>query len=108
MRQGLVSEEAVQHGVDQGAFLLVQAAQPATIQGLLQGGGQALVQPIGDQVAVRNLDVLLPERQIGQYGALSGRVLVRGLTRRWRRRATAHIVWQAWGCTMWPAPQLGR
>jgi hypothetical protein len=29
-------------------------------------------------------------------------------TRRWRRRATAYIVWQAAGCAVWPAPQLGR
>ena len=29
-------------------------------------------------------------------------------TRRWRRRATAYVLWQAWVCTVWPAPQLGR
>jgi len=29
-------------------------------------------------------------------------------TRRWRRRATADVVWQAEVCPVWPAPQLGR
>ena len=41
-------------------------------------------------------------------GTGQGRGPVWGLTQRWRRRATAYIVWPAWGCTMWPAPQLGR
>src|SRR5262245_19329151 len=27
---------------------------------------------------------------------------------RWRRRATAYALWQAWVCSVWPAPQLGR
>ena len=72
MLKGLCPEEIVQHDVDQGAFLLVQDAQPVTIWGLVHGCGQALVQPIGDQVAIRNLDVLLPKRQIGQHGAFPG------------------------------------
>ena len=41
-------------------------------------------------------------------GTGQGRCPVWGLTWRWRRRATADVFWQAWGCTVWPAPQLGR
>jgi len=50
----------------------------------------------------------LPARASAPAPRQRARYAGRGLTRRWRRRATAYAWWQARVCTVWPAPQLGR
>ena len=50
----------------------------------------------------------LARRPWGPGGPGRGRLPSRGLTNACRRRATAGIFWQAWGCPLWPAPEARR